>query len=362
MSLNNLLSQLVSKDTRYAKKSEGNLEDLLTKTLNDLGFSTSIIKTDDRPNILADNGKEGKSILFYGHIDTVDVVPGWSREPFELTIEGNKAYGLGAYDMKGGIAAFLSAIGNSKKHIKVLLAVDEENISSGAWDVVKKKKEFFSDVELIISAEPNFGLGLNGITVGRTGRVLFTVGAQGKPVHIAKHETGINAIYPLTEFISKLKDSSISKDKMTVIQPRNVVTNTIGMSLCEYAEVDIEVLLGSDDSIEEIKKELIKLTKKVNDNFKVKLKKRETPYLTGYRFTSFPYQKEISKIIQKYTGEKIQLHERSSVGDDNVLASLGIPVITWGPNGAGAHEVDEWVDLDSLEKLKEMYSELLENL
>lgn len=57
----------------------------------------------------------------------------------------------------------------------------------------------------------------------------------------------------------------------------------------------------------------------------------------------------------------MQLHERSSVGDDNVLATLGIPVITWGPDGKGAHEADEWVDLESLKILSKMFKTLIAN-
>ena len=208
-----LLNQLVREDTRYSQKTEGNLKSCLTKTLKNLGFVISIVETDGRPNILADNQKDGKAILFYGHIDTVDVVPGWTRGPFELTIEGNKGYGLGAYDMKGGMVAFLTAVKGATRHIKIFLAIDEENISAGAWDVLKQRKDFFEDVELIISAEPNFGLGLNGITVGRTGRVIFTITSKGKPVHIAKFEEGINAIYPLASYLNFYKKANWEKIK-----------------------------------------------------------------------------------------------------------------------------------------------------
>jgi len=113
--------------------------------------------TDGRPNILADNNKQGKSILCYGHTDTVGVVNGWSKKPFQLTIQGNRAFGLGAYDMKGGIAALLRALTNTHRHIKILFAVDEENISQGAWGVIEKRGKNFDDVELVLSAEPNFG-------------------------------------------------------------------------------------------------------------------------------------------------------------------------------------------------------------
>lgn len=354
-----LLSDLVAVDTRYVTKSEGNLAKKLLEELSSRGFATETLETDGRLNILADNKLPGKAILFYGHIDTVDVSPGWEHEPFALTMEGDKGYGLGVYDMKGGIAAFLKAVVGTSRHIKIVFAVDEENISTGSWDIVQKRADFFTDVELIISAEPNFGLGLNGITTARTGRVIFTVCSQGKPVHIAKYKEGVNAIYPLVAFVGALRDANLATDKMTIIQPRNIRTNTIGMSLCEKAEVDVEVLLGSDDSIEAMLEKLTSLSRSIGGDLVVTLALRKTPYLTGYRFNSFPYQEKIAKIIQEHTKKQMTLHERSSVGDDNVYATLGIPVITWGPDGGGAHEADEWVDVQSLSTLSAMFKELL---
>jgi acetylornithine deacetylase/succinyl-diaminopimelate desuccinylase-like protein len=359
-SLTELLKSLVATDTRYSTKSEKNLASMLETLLKDANFSIERVATGGRFNILADNNKSGKAILFYGHIDTVDVASGWTRDPFALTVEGNKGFGLGAYDMKGGMAAFLTAIQDAPRHVKILLAVDEENISAGSWDVVQQKGNFFEDVELVISAEPNFGLGMHSITRGRTGRVIFTVVSKGKPSHIAKYTEGLNAIYPLVTFVSLIEKTDFHFGKMTVLQPRNIRTNTVGMSLCEQAEVDVEVLLGSEDSIESVLNKLTHSANSVEGALSVVLAPRKTPYLTGYYFENFPLQKTIATIIKQFTGKSMQLHERSSVGDDNVLATLGIPVITWGPNGDGAHESDEWVNLKDLNLLSQMFHELLQ--
>lgn len=359
MTILNTLQELVATDTRCNYKKEDNLQKLLSSYLKKCGFFVDLVPTDGRHNILADNKKGGKAILFYGHIDTVDVVPGWVTDPYTLIVNGDRAYGLGAYDMKGGISCILESVQNSSKHIKVLFAVDEENISEGSWNVVDNYKHFFNDVELVISAEPNFGLGLNGITIGRTGRVIFDVTSVGRPVHIAKYATGLNAIYPLTSFLSLLEKTKIGKDRMTIIQPRSIQTQTNGMSLCENAMVKIEVLIGGDDSIEYIESKLKIIANKSGGKVKVELAHRKTPYLSGYRFESFPNQSSIEAIIKNATSKRMKLHERSSVGDDNVIASLGKPVITWGPDGGRAHESNEWVDVESLETLSSMYVQLL---
>ena len=356
--LQSLLKELVSCDTRYSNKCEKNSYGVIAAHLKKAGIPFKTVNVDGRPNILADNGKPGKAILFYAHSDTVGVLPGWKTDPFRLVIKNDRAYGLGTYDMKGGMAALLTAFAAAKKHVKMLIAVDEENISEGAWHVVKKEKRFFKDVILAISAEPNFGMGIHSVTTGRTGRMLFRAVSKGKPVHIAHYKKGVNAIYPLVQFINGLKEMRF-KDLYTVLQPRSVRSDVVGMSLCHNAEVDIEVLIGALDSPVSLLRELNRLAKSVKGDIHVALIPRKTPYLAGYQFDEFPYKSEIAKIIKKNTHKTMECVHRSSVGDDNVIASLGIPVVTWGPDGGGAHEANEWVSLQSLEIMTRMYSELL---
>ena len=62
-----------------------------------------------RPSVwtVLDSGKPGKTVMLIGHIDTVDVANGWNTDPFVPTEDGDKVHGLGAMDMKGGLAAIL---------------------------------------------------------------------------------------------------------------------------------------------------------------------------------------------------------------------------------------------------------------
>jgi acetylornithine deacetylase len=70
-------------------------------------------------------------VLVNVHIDTVPVASGWTRDPFELTAEGDRLYGLGAADTKGAIAALLSAIDQRRpENLAILLSGDEERTTS----------------------------------------------------------------------------------------------------------------------------------------------------------------------------------------------------------------------------------------
>lgn len=356
----NLLSKIVAIDSRYPN--EGNLGAFLETYLKEIGFRTErVYISQNRFNILATRGSSDNKILFYGHQDTVDItdINRWTSSPFKLLRKGDRLYGLGAYDMKGGITAFLDALKRSSAPAKVMLAVDEENISEGAWRVVKLHRNFFADVSLIISAEPNFNTGLHSIVNGRVGRYIFEATVRGKPVHIAEYKSGLDAIEVANKFLSEFY---ISREKIfrktgSLVQVRKIVSESVGMSVPGIAQMEIEVLSGPLLTHVDLLNNLPKIK-----GVTVVLKKRKTPYLSGYLFKSFPHKADIANIIKKVTGNEMELLSRNSVGDDNVLAQLKIPVITWGPNGGNAHSPNEYVSKRGLTKLNEMYFKLLENI
>ena len=93
--------------------------EMLEEELIGLGFSLERHHiSDNRWSILAKRGSGKSSVLFYGHVDTVPEYGGWSTSPTRLTSKGDKLYGLGACDMKGGIASVLSALKNEKSKMK----------------------------------------------------------------------------------------------------------------------------------------------------------------------------------------------------------------------------------------------------
>src|SRR5690606_3685161 len=124
------------------------------------------------------------------------------------------------------------------------------------------------------------------------------------------------------------------------------------MSVCGNAQIEIESMIGLHDSIEGVREKIQSLT-----SFDVSLKPRKTTYLTSYYFEKFAYMEDISEIISRFTHKDMVLITRSSVGDDNVLATLGIPVITWGPDGGNSHCPNEYVEIESIGLMTEMYKE-----
>lgn len=342
---------------------EEKMGEVITKILKEQNYGVTSQEVEPhRYNIFATKNplKKNKSILFYAHLDTVAPQGDWEN-PLIPHAEDEKITGVGSYDMKSGIVAILEAAKNTDAYIKIFFAVDEEKESLGAWDALKNNKDFFNDVELVVSAEPNFGLGLYSITNGRTGRSIYKIECQGKSSHIAKYKEGIDAIKLLGTFINSfyLQRDHLFNSKNTIAQIRKIEGESNGMTVCSNASAEIEVLLGAGDTSSSVIDVLQRLSDSLQVEGKVSLIKRRTPYLEPYYFEDFAYKKEIGDIIKKHLHKDMYLCQRSSVGDDNVIATLGIPVITWGPDGGNAHSSYEWVDTKSMTTLALMFHDLL---
>lgn len=97
-----------------------------------------------RPNVFITlPGGDGEGLLFLGHSDVVPVGDGWDREPFDASVAGGRLFGRGATDMKGGLAAVLTAMtmlhdAGTRLAGPVTLActVDEEEHGAGIRAVV----------------------------------------------------------------------------------------------------------------------------------------------------------------------------------------------------------------------------------
>ena len=99
-----------------AKLDMGNsaVVELLASWLDELGFDIEILPVGDNPakvNLIATRGSGPGGLVLAGHTDTVPYNEKyWRQDPLKVTVENNRAYGLGATDMKGGTAAAAAAL------------------------------------------------------------------------------------------------------------------------------------------------------------------------------------------------------------------------------------------------------------
>jgi len=125
--------------------------------------------------------------MFNGHIDTVAVCEGWTRDPFAPFMKNNRIYGLGSWDMKSGIACSLGALkalidtGSVTENLAFSGVIDEEGYSKGARALLNTE---FKNVDAIIIGEPYYGdLVEHRIPIGITGKILYEITVQGRSFH-----------------------------------------------------------------------------------------------------------------------------------------------------------------------------------
>jgi acetylornithine deacetylase len=201
----NLTQRLIAVDSRSAVAS-GAIFDLAASELP--GWELEYIDYADpkgvpKRNLVARSGTSRSPIAFAGHLDTVPDT-GWTRKPFEAVVEGDLLYGLGASDMKGPIASFITAANSLPADSRPMLVLtsDEEAGKQGVREVVARSR-FLRETtpRCFVVAEPTALDVLRGHRVD----VAFIVNARGIQAHSSTGK-GRNANIALIPFLSDMRD------------------------------------------------------------------------------------------------------------------------------------------------------------
>ncbi|WP_367884651.1 M20/M25/M40 family metallo-hydrolase [Thermococcus sp. JCM 11816] len=158
---------------------------------------------------------KGPTVVLNGHMDTVHLSQGWTRNPWGGELDGDRFYGLGSADMKGGLAALLSAFlelsggfpKNERPNVIFTAVSDEEGFSrGGSWELIKSGRLDKADIVLV--GEPTNEKLMLG---ARGGRFVIEVRTEGKKAHAARPYLGINAIEELAKLVSNLNRIRMKK-------------------------------------------------------------------------------------------------------------------------------------------------------
>jgi acetylornithine deacetylase len=156
-----------------------------------------------KTNIVAADPESASPLAFAGHLDTVSAA-GWDTDPFRATIAGDRLTGLGATDMKGPIAAFLSAARQMHPSVrpKIVLTADEEVTKRGVREVVAKSRLLNDQApKCFIVCEPT----CLDVVRGHRVDVQFVVHSHGRQAHSSTGR-GLNANLQLVPFLADIRD------------------------------------------------------------------------------------------------------------------------------------------------------------
>lgn len=366
---------------------EGEVVQILKEVMTEVGFDEVYI--DKYGNIIGKicGNRPGKKILFDGHVDTVPVTDEsvWKFPPFAAEIHGGKLYGRGASDMKGAIAAFVSAAiyfaDDTKRdfpgEIYVAGVVHEECFEGVAAREISARVQ----PDYVIIAEASQ---LN-LKIAQRGRAEIVVETFGVPCHSANPEKGVNSVYKMAEVISKIRELEppchpvlgLGILELTDIKSSPYPGASVVPEYCR-ATYDRRLLVGEtkESVLAPIQALLDELMAK-DPQLKVKVSYavgKEDCYtgaeIQGERF--FPgwlfeekeaFVTDVLENLQKngFTPEITQYN--FCTNGSHYAGEANIPTFGLGPSKENlAHTVDEYIELDQLEKATQCYILTMEAL
>lgn len=368
-------------NTRSYTGEEEKIVSIIEKLMEELGFDDIFV--DEAGNIVGGifGEEDGKTILFDGHIDTVEAsnFSEWkNNDPFNSYIEEGKLYGRGASDMKGSFAAMLyalSKIDRSKLKGKVYLSgtVNEEVAEGYTIRLVTKKLK----PDLVVIGEAT---DLN-INIGQRGRGEIYLKVFGKSAHSSNPNIGINAVLKMNKALAKLEEEYVIKEdflgKGILVLVDIISTPYPGESVIPRictATFDKRIILSeTKESILSDIEKILEDLKKEDKDFNYELGYRENNITTykGYKIEGIKYYPawkidEDDEIILK----SINLLKDIGINKDVKSYSFctngsstcgvdGIKTIGFGPGREKeAHITNEFIEIESLNKAYEGYLKL----
>jgi acetylornithine deacetylase/succinyl-diaminopimelate desuccinylase len=187
----------------------------LAAWLRDAGLEVELQEVEnERYNVLARlrGEKDGPSLMLNGHLDTVPAPATMKIAPYEPKVMGGRLYGLGAADMKGGLAAMAYAMITLKRASTSLCGdlifagvVGEESGSLGTEHLVKHGLQ----AEMAIVGEPTD----LAIVTAHKGVERLRIVVKGKAAHASHPEKGVNAIVKAAKLVTAIEERLIPRLK-----------------------------------------------------------------------------------------------------------------------------------------------------
>jgi acetylornithine deacetylase len=304
-----------------------------------------------RCNAVAEVGSGGSTLVMCGHIDTV-ATSGMSIPPFEPRLEGNRVYGRGAYDMKGGVAAIMCAMVALKQQklpgkVMAALVCDEEVASLGASHFVQKYSG-----DACILTEPALG-GPTALVTAHKGFVWAEIVTQGFATHGSRWDLGVSAIARMGRIIAALDvfDRDVLRKRThPLVGPASMHCATVrgGTGWSTYAaecKLEIERRTIPGETPDQVMAELRRVVRDAGEEAEVRLVLERSPMTCP---PDSPLAESARLALQKVTGIRPKDMGVGYWMDAAIFDGAGIPTINFGSDGAGAHEAVEWVDLDTV--------------
>ena len=306
----------------------------------------------DRPNVVGvlEGRARGRTLMFCGHTDTVGVAG--MTDPFTPVERDGRLYGRGAQDMKGGVAAMMSAAaeiasrgGLAKGRVIVASVVDEEYSSIGADALVTRWQ-----ADAAVVTEPTD----LAIAVGHKGFAWVRVVVEGRAAHGSRPAEGQDAILRMGRVLARLEalDASLQMRPPHPLMGTGSLHASLiegGRELSSYPDratlqMERRTLPGEPESsaLAEVQQILDALTRE-DPTFR-----GTATAMLGRPAYELPADHALPRMLTAalaHAGGRPRITGASFWTDAAVLGHAGIPSVLFGPGGAGLHSTEEYVNV-----------------
>ncbi|MES3004070.1 MAG: M20 family metallopeptidase [Pseudomonadota bacterium] len=362
-----LCSRLVGFDTTNPPGNEMACARYLGGVLSDGGFEvTEHSFGPERVNLVARVGSRNadRSLCFVGHLDTVPVgaMP-WRHPPFSATIEDGRLHGRGSCDMKGGVAAFVTAALRAAGELPpgtsltLILAGGEETGCEGSSHLARSSVDL-SGFDGVIIAEPTG----NEALLGHKGALWIRARARGVAAHGAMPHNGVNAAVKAGRMILALQDFCAGLAPHPVLGEPTInigkvrAGNAVNV-VPDFAEIDIDLRTtpGLDHDM---------LRQRMLDLLAPDIDEAETLVSMSSVFTDpgTPWVNDVLQIVAQETGRAAVPGTASYFTDASALDSAfkGAPILILGPGSPRLmHQTDEYCEVSQILEAQRIYSRLI---
>ena len=347
--------------------------DVIKQQFDGLNFSFEETNYKNISNLIISNGdSKEKTFCFLGHTDVVPPGPEseWTVPPFSGEIIGNKIYGRGTADMKGGVACFISALKEflleykePSFNIMVLLNSNEEGkLENGKVDRVINEmidKDKFIDFCLIGEPSSSKKIG-DVIRIGRRGSLSGNLKVFGVQGHVAYPKQALNPILGIGKTLEELKnmewDRGNENFEPTSFQVSNIKSGTGAENVVPgVLEMAFNFRFSPESSPDELKEMFEALLEKSDLKYDVSWTLSALPFLTS----KTEFIDIVKSSIKEINNIDTKIDNGGGTSDGRWVAPMGSEIVELGPLNRTIHQIDEHVDIEDLSTLKEIYKKIL---
>ena len=289
--------------------------------------------------------RRGQSSLgFIGHTDTVPYAS-WDGDPFVLQEKNGRLIGLGACDMKGGLAAMLTAVTllNQDQALSLYFTYDEEISMKGIKSIRDKIVE-----PTVIIGEPTDNQPVYATKGVLEARVVFT----GVKCHSSTPQQGVSAIELCVDFINQLRQYACQLQKTPTLDfAVPYTTVNIGLikggesvnSVAGKCEISLDFRIASLDDLRRLQQDLPAMVNKYQGHLIIK---QNLPPRINTSDLSF---------LEKAAGQKqtkCYLTEGSYIDNNFIIL---------GPGPDTSHQKNEYITIASLEETVALYKLIIDH-